>query len=487
MSEKKSFNIGNCARIFSRRTVLSLVGSGIGASMTHGIVSGSDISAENSQSAGSLRITGTPNGHFFVDEHDRTVILHGVNVGKKTAPFIRPESEFNAGDIERIRSWGFNVVRLGVIWEGIEPTRGEIDGSYLDRVEELVRQFTDSGIHVFIDMHQDLYSREFDGDGAPSWAVDTGWFDFDRSSPWAFDYADPAVARAFDHFWQNDHELQEEFARSYAAVARRVGEIDGVIGYELFNEPAPGITTVYKFEQRHLRAFYNRITRALRAEDSSTPIWVEPNAPFNHGVSSSLSGLEADELVFSFHNYAGQPAHYIGSGPWNVVDSIGKRLYKRVMRKGRKKADGLGAVPILTEYCPGNNYEETAYIADLADQYMTGWTYWEYKNSGTRTSGTAGTMADHEAVVDRLVRPYPPAIAGVPQEYGFNRDSGRFTLRYAPTNVGRKTVLFVPDRQYPDGYQIDVGGGSVASTNGQYVRLGHDSSNGEIAVEIKPA
>lgn len=454
--------------------------------MTHGIAAGGH-SAENGPSAGPLGTIGTSNGHFFVDEYGRTVILHGVNVGKKTTPFIRPESEFNSGDIERLRSWGFNVVRLGVIWEGIEPNRGEIDGSYLDRVEAITRQLTNNGIHVFIDMHQDLYSREFDGDGAPTWAVDTDWFDFDRTSPWALDYADSAVARAFDHFWQNDHGLQEEFATAYTAVARRVVDIDGVIGYELFNEPAPGITTVYKFEQRHLRAFYNRLTRALGSVDGSTPIWVEPNAPFNHGVSSSLSGLQADELVFSFHNYAGQPTHYIGSDPWNVVDGVGNRLYKRVMRKGRRKADELGAVPFLSEFSPGTNHDEIDFIADSADEYMTNWSYWEYKNSGTRTSGSAGTVANHEAVVDRLVRPFPPAIAGVPQKYGFNRDSGRFTLRYAPTDADRKTVLFVPDRQYPDGYEITVDNGSVASTNGQYIRLGHDASNGEIAVEIKPA
>lgn len=63
---------------------------------------------------------------------------------------------------------------------------------------------------------------------------------------------------------------------------------------------------------------------------------------------------------------------------------------------------------------------------------MMSWVYWAYKNWGTRTSGTAGTMASHNAVVDVLVRPYPPAIAGIPQGYSFDRDTHCFELTYTP-------------------------------------------------------
>lgn len=435
--------------------------------------------------ASSLTVADTATGHYLVDEYGRTVILHGVNVGTKRPPFIHSSDEFTVTDVQRIQSWGFNVVRLGVFWEGIAPERDHIDSDYLARVRDLTQLFADHDVHVLIDMHQDLYSREFAGDGAPSWAVYDDDFSFHPTSPWPVDYAAPAVMRAFDHFWLDDNDLQAAFSSAMRAVAMEINDVSAVVGYELFNEPVPGTETLGRFERYYLPRFYNRVSQTLREVDASTPIWVEPTPLSNLGKPSTLRNVQAKPLVFSFHNYA--------TG-LEIVNPIADRLaglrhlqQKLVMHNSQRTADRLGAVPVLTEFCPGDTYQDTAYIADLADEYMIGWIYWAYTNWGTRTSGTAGTMVSHPAVVDALVRPYPPAIAGIPHGYSFDRDTRRFELTYTPSETARRpTVVFIPNRHYPTGYDITIDGGVVTSVADQYVRLTHQPAATRVTIEITP-
>ena len=119
------------------------------------------------------------------------------------------------------------------------PKRGVINTAYIDQVVELTELFNRYNTHVFVDMHQDLYSRESHGDGAPSWAVYTNSVPYQKSDPWQLDYANPAVARAFDNFWLDNYDLQVTFKKAIAAIALRVRGVDAVIGYELFDESRP--------------------------------------------------------------------------------------------------------------------------------------------------------------------------------------------------------------------------------------------------------
>lgn len=71
----------------------------------------------------------SPGGPYLVDHFGRTVVLHGVNAVYKYAPFeLYPDPgrpwNFDAQDARRIAALGFNVVRLGILWQGIEPGTG---------------------------------------------------------------------------------------------------------------------------------------------------------------------------------------------------------------------------------------------------------------------------------------------------------------------------------------------------------------------------
>jgi endoglycosylceramidase len=78
------------------------------------------------------------------DEKNRHVIFHGVNVVEKIAPYIPDQNVFDSQasltdkDILDLKEWGFNFVRLGVMWEAVETAPGVYNETYLDEVDQLI-------------------------------------------------------------------------------------------------------------------------------------------------------------------------------------------------------------------------------------------------------------------------------------------------------------------------------------------------------------
>jgi endoglycosylceramidase len=97
-------------------------------------------------------------GNAFVDESDRVVIFHGVNAVKKEAPWV-PDS-WNRTQIEYLKAWGFNVVRLGVMWAGLMPKKDYVNTTYLNEMVKIVDMLEEAGLYVIIDLHQDMLSSK---------------------------------------------------------------------------------------------------------------------------------------------------------------------------------------------------------------------------------------------------------------------------------------------------------------------------------------
>merc|ERR1719201_2363786 len=78
----------------------------------------------------------------IVDSVGRQRIFHGSNVVYKTTPFIPITTKFDARysfsaeDADLMASMGYNTIRLGVLWAGLEPTRGEYNMTYMAQVED---------------------------------------------------------------------------------------------------------------------------------------------------------------------------------------------------------------------------------------------------------------------------------------------------------------------------------------------------------------
>lgn len=127
----------------------------------HGGGEADDTSAKLS----AIKLSGT-NGikgfRTFVDEEGRERIFHGVNAVVKGPPWIPTygafdvETSLGPDDFEILQDLGVNVIRLGIMWAGIEPTRGTYHEPYLIAAKKIASQAAKYGIYTLLDMHQDV-------------------------------------------------------------------------------------------------------------------------------------------------------------------------------------------------------------------------------------------------------------------------------------------------------------------------------------------
>lgn len=470
----------------------------------------------------------TAEGRYFVDEHGRVVVLRGVNVVDKDrrSPAFPPR-EISEADVERLPAWGFNFVRLGVQWSKIAPrpirgnggesggsaggegagsgtedasaARGSddatpggdwLDEGYVERVREFVRRLGDHGIYVLVDMHQDLYSHVFTGDGAPEWAVHDDGYPFHATDPWWSRYLQPAVTAAFDNFWQNVAGVREAFARAWRALASRLGEESNVVGYDLFNEPSTGPETIQDFERRWLAHFSNHVIERIREVDRETPIYVEPAIYFGGGIPSDLRGVTdpADNLAFSFHAYPDLVLDDFGCPYRIVTDLLDVRdlVYGAIFSNAREASRRLDAVPVMTEFGAEQDAGDTRRAVEGTTDELLSWTYWQYKPWEGKPSG----WLLHEGQVSEnlvsLVRPYPQAIAGVPRHCEYDPEERTLSLVYRPTDASAETVVYVPERVYGGEYDASVTGGDVSCRSREFVRVRNDRDASAVRVALEP-
>jgi endoglycosylceramidase len=115
-------------------------------------------------------------------------LLHGVNAIVKGDPWV-PSTSWNIDtslstkDFITLQQLGVNVIRLGVMWPGVEPVRGQYNSTYLDKIQSIVETAAKYGIYSLLDMHQDVLSEKFCGEGVPAWAADTTALGSDKQFP----------------------------------------------------------------------------------------------------------------------------------------------------------------------------------------------------------------------------------------------------------------------------------------------------------------
>lgn len=121
--------------------------------------------------AGSFHVD--PSTRTLRDSTNRQVLFHGVNVVYKQKPYIPDTDDYNIEDslndrdIQNLKSWGMNFVRLGVIWEAVETSPGVYDTAYLKKINKLITHLGDNGIYTLVDAHQDVVARITCGEGVP--------------------------------------------------------------------------------------------------------------------------------------------------------------------------------------------------------------------------------------------------------------------------------------------------------------------------------
>ncbi len=416
---------------------------------------------------------------FIVDEQGRAMILHGVNVdyGVKGNPAqlpVIPEDE----PIRLSRDLGFNLVRLLLVWEGVEPEPGEIDQSYLDQIETRVDQFAAAGMNVVLDMHQDVYARRFCCDGAPEWAIRDDGESFAIQPQWFLNYFQPAVVRAFDNFWaydQGEHQdLQDHYANMWKAVVERFKDHPAVLGYDLMNEPHPGSdfdagealglgaaedSPSPAFDRDKLQPFYQRIINVIRQVDEEGWIFFETRygAPGN-GSPSFIEGLVdprsgAPRLAYFPHLYSVSLENNQSYNP-EVDKTIENWETNRALEVDRENWPLL-----IGEWGLDPAWEKSALFTSkllaMADRRMAGWAYWSWDPGGWSFLDSDFTERDWAGM---LARVYPQKISGRPEFFSFDPDARLFSLTYSDREgVSGATEIYIPaSRHYPEGWTLEV-------------------------------
>ncbi|MCW2498916.1 MAG: endoglycoceramidase [Frankiales bacterium] len=442
-------------------------------------------------------------GRFLVDGQGRVVLLHGVNAVWKRAPYVPPATAagFTAADADWVVAQGFNTVRLGVIFAGVMPQRAVVDQRYLDRIARVVDLLAAREVWVLLDFHQDLYSEKFSGEGFPAWAVHDDGLPMPVDAGFPGNYFQPATSRAFDNFYANVDGVVDLYAQAWKAVAARFKNTSYVLGYDLLNEPWPGTQVAScanpvgcpVFDTRTLQPVYDKVLRAIRSVDRQRIVWVEPHVLFNDGAQTHL-GLQDPQLGLSFHQYCTTAGliHASGGKAGPECGPQGELVFDNADSIGTQK----GWATLLTEYGASDDLPDVARVAGLADEHLTGWQYWHYKEwddptTESQDSGGQGLFRDDadlrtlkQAKADVLVRPYARAVGGLPTAMRFDPASRSFTLTYTAQPRAGRTEVWLPTRHYPRGYRVQVSGARVVSRPGAQLLLLEAARAGAVTLTV---
>jgi endoglycosylceramidase len=459
-------------------------------------------------------------GRWVTDASGRVVVLHGVNMVYKRPPYYPAVTGFGADDAQFLRREGFNTVRLGVIYAGVEPQPGAYDDAYLSSIATSFTDLQREGIFVMLDFHQDLYNERFQGEGFPDWAVqDDGLPNPQCGFPGNY-VCNPALNRAFDHWWANDpahgRGLQKWYADAWRHVAARFRAEPYLVGYDLLNEPWPGTDWPTcanpegcpLFDTRELTPFSQRVYDRIREVDRRNVVWYEPNVIFNNGADTHHGDL-GRRSGMSFHVYCLAEGSTPRPWPGDVAQQLGcdfpeERPFQNADLQSAQTGDAL----LLTEFGATDDLDQIERIAEKADEYMVGWQYWHYCPCDDPTTTGVG---DSQAVVldpsqppeganvkwdklEVLARPYPQAVAGTPQRWDFDADTKLFELEYSTARAGAGTFragseseIFLGHRHYPGGYVAEVRGGEVISEpDAEILRVRSSPGAREVGVTVRP-
>ncbi|KAL3482454.1 glycoside hydrolase superfamily [Aspergillus californicus] len=247
-----------------------------------------------------LRIDGTT----FKDAQNREITLRGINVAGEAKYPKSPDMPSNVSDgffdadnvsfvgrpfaleeahthFARLRKWGYNTIRYMFTWEAIEHEGpGKYDDEWIAFTIEVLRIAKQYQFYVFMDPHQDVWSRLSGGSGAPAWTLYAAGLDprgFKKTNAalvqntwddpakfpkmiWATNYTRLVCQTMFTLFWAGrdfapkaiidglniQDYLQNHYIAACKYFAQKIhdaGDIENevVIGWESLNEPQRGL------------------------------------------------------------------------------------------------------------------------------------------------------------------------------------------------------------------------------------------------------
>jgi endoglycosylceramidase len=410
-------------------------------------------------------------GRWLTDAEGRVLLIHGVNVVQKDAPYYPASAGFSDADAAWLADNGFRVVRVGILATGLMPTPGVVDTHYIEKVAETVADLAKHDVFSLIDFHQDGWGPEVGSDGFPAWMTLTGNAVNDTSAGFPLYYQkNPALQQAFQSFWDDakgpdGHRLQDDYAAMFGAVAKQFAGDPHVLGYDLFNEPWPGTTWsdclnkaggCPSLDKSELAPAYAKAVAAIRAAGDEHLIFGEPFVLFNFGYTPTaipLPGGDANAGL-SFHDYP-----------------ILQTYVPKVIENAVAWSSRTGGALLNTEWGATTDGATLTDDAAAFDAALVPWIFWSFYSEVVPSLEEApGGKNLVESTAKALIEPHPLAVAGVPQELVV--DQARRTLLFTWTTSRADggefakdavTSFAVPAFTYPDGYTATATNGWITS------------------------
>jgi hypothetical protein len=342
-------------------------------------------------------------GHVLRDAQGRTLILRGYNVKLNGLFDVTPDNgqpvretipPLGDADFALMQKSGVNVLRLPINWSAIEPQKGQFPPSYLDAVAAFLDKVRPYGIYVFLDFHEDGWSKDLCEDGAPAWAtVVTDSTEGGLSNDCHVSNA--AISAHSNFFDHNVNDLQGAFAAMVQQVASRFVKDDLVLGYEIFNEPLASDMSVDPFSVK--------IAQAIRQVDARHLILWEPTGyrNFINRAYVSSTPFPVEGCVYAVHLYT----YDLGVIPNSI-------------QRARDEATAWGEPLFVTEHGGGSDPDGGYGYVDLSfdgfDQVGASSTEWIWNDGVVVHDLDAGTLGllDDGAIYEHQTRPRPIAIGG---------------------------------------------------------------------------
>ena len=442
----------------------------------------------------------------FKDPYGRDLILHGINVVNKD-----PSSDYvghiTPEEMTNFKSWGFNIIRLGIIWDGLEPEPGIYNEEYLGKIDEMIQWAGENDLYIMLDMHQDLYSVEF-SDGAPSWATITDDQPHQMGDIWSDAYLiSPAVQHAFDNFWNNTPAsdgigIQDHYIALWKHIADRYKDNPTVIGFDIMNEPFMGSEANYimpKLLEAYAMVMAETTGQQPPGAEELMAIWTneesrlealkqiaeadkysrvidaiyEVNAPFESKTLSSfyqrarnaIREVNKDHIIFLEHGYFNNTGVLSALNP--VLDEQGN--------PDPLQAYAAHGYDLLTDNkeVESPSYERVEFIysriSETSKRLNMPVLLGEWGAFHSKSSKMVETAAHAVGLVEKLnfsnaywayykdidqypyfnqsiIRPYPSEISGKLISYNYIRDTGIFECSWEEdSNISSPTRLYIPD------------------------------------------
>ncbi len=442
----------------------------------------------------------------LVDELGRERIFNGINMvykGKENGDGTKDyKPDWTDETFASFKKFGINIIRLGLIWDAIEPECGKYYDEYLDMMVSYAEMCEKYGIYYYLDMHQDLYSARF-SDGAPDWATITDSYKYrEPKFIWAEGYfISKAVHRACDNFWNNTpingRGLQEHYCDMWKHVAEKFSGRPGLLGFDVMNEPYPGTdggkafrqivkggieTVVFSGKVKRIKAIKNiikgedKFTSALAvlddrsvmksvtkpAESTIRQFDVKKYYPFLRKCASAIREVTDKGIIIMENCYYSNlgipcttprlvydngvreenlmfaPHAYDLTVDTPMTNTASNARVDGIFDEHRRTQLRLGTPVIIGEW---------GGMVDGSEEYPHLEHLLERFDSNkwsqtywTYYSGLMGTK-----IMQIIARPYPQAVSGEIKSYGFNRRSRVFSLEYLHTQANNgQTEIFLP-------------------------------------------